>query len=149
LNLVDEFQQLVIKGQLGNSQAFEMSRLPKGQQPIVFRRIRSGELNSYAKLRAFVDGLLNIGTTSEMFAVKEVTREEQKTLTRLEKMLEQVIRLVGESVKDNELVALRKMRRGNLDLNIQRIELLTQHLGKLKKALTTVVMQQEALDQAD
>lgn len=93
-------------------------------------------------------GLLNIGTNSEMFAVKEVTREEQETLTRLEKMLEQMTRLVGKSVKDNELVALRKMRRGNLGLNIQRIELFTKHLSKVKNALTTVVMQQEALDQA-
>lgn len=148
LNLADEYQQLVIRGQLGNSQAFEMSRLPVGQQPIVFRRIRSGELDGYNKLRAFVDGLLNIGTTGEMFALEEITREEQETLTRLEKMLEQVSRLVGESVKDNELIALKKMRRGNLDLNIQRIELLTQHLGKLKKALTTAAMQHEALDLA-
>ncbi len=148
LNLSEEYQQLVIKGQLGNSQAFEMSRLPRGQQPVVFRRIRSGELGSYAKLRAFVDGLLNIGATGEMFAAEEVTREEQETLTRLEKMLEQVAQVVGESVRDNELVALKKMRRGNLDLNIQRVDLLIQHLGKIKKALTVAAMQQEALDQA-
>ena len=147
LNLAYEYQELVIKGQLGNSQAFEMSRLPRGQQPLVFRKIRNGELNSYNKLRAYVDGLLNIGVTDEMFTQEEETPEERETLTRLEKMLEQVTALVGETVKDNELVALRKMRRGNLDLNIQRIDLLTQHLGKLKKALTTAAMRQEALDE--
>lgn len=148
LNLSPEYQQLVIRGQLGNSQAFEMSRLPKGQQLIVFRKINGGELNSYAKLRAFVDSLLNIGVTSEMFALEEVSSEERETLSRLEKMLEQVTKVVCESFKDNELVALRKMRRGNLDLNIQRIDLLNQHLVKIKKALTVAAMQHQALDLA-
>lgn len=146
LNLDEPYQKLVIKGQLGNSQAFEMSRVPRGQQLLVFRKINAGELNSYAKLRAFVDSLLNIGVTSEMFALEEVSSEERETLSRLEKMLEQVTKVVCESFKDNELVALRKMRRGNLDLNIQRLDLLTLHLGKIKKALTTAAMQHDALD---
>ena len=146
LNLCADYQQLVIRGQLGNSQAFEMSRLSPGQQPIVFRKIRNGELDSYAKLRAFVDSLLNIGVTSEMFTLAEVSSEERETLSRLEKMLEQVAKVVSESFHENELVALRKMRRGNLDLNIQRLDLLTLHLGKIKKALTTAAMQHDALD---
>jgi ParB family chromosome partitioning protein len=148
LNLAEEYQQLVIKGQLGNSQAFEMSRLPRGQQPLVFRKINCGELNSYAKLRAFVDGLLNVEQTAEMFSSEEVTPEDRATLTKLEKMLEQVARVIGESYKDNELVALKKMRRGNLEVNIQRIELIEQSLAKVKKAMTAAAMQHAALDLA-
>jgi hypothetical protein len=105
-------------------------------------------VNRYNKLHAVVNGLLDIGSIDEMFAPAEVTPEDQEIITRLEKTLEQVTRLVGETVRNDELVALKKMRRGNLDLNVQRIELLTQHLGKAKKALTASAMKHEALELA-
>jgi len=50
----------------------------------VFRRIKSGELGSYNKLRSFVDGLIACEQQEAIFALQEMTLEEKQAVSRFE-----------------------------------------------------------------
>lgn len=145
LNLAGDYQDLVIKGILSPSQGFELSRVPKEKQPIVFRKIRNGELNGYDKLRSFVTALVNIEETRALFDLPEMSEEEKETLTSYERMIEKCTEIVRKAYEDNDLVVLKKVTRGNLQINIERLDMITKGLGKIKKVLVENLMQQEAL----
>lgn len=148
LNLAGDYQDLVVKGTLTPSQAFELSRVPREQQQVVFRKIRDGQLNSYDKLRAFVTAMVNIEETMALFNVPEMTAEEQKALTSYERMIEKCMEVVRKAYDDNDLVVLKKVTRANVQTNLDRLDLITKGLSKIRKVLTENVMQQEALELA-
>lgn len=148
LNLAGDYQDLVVKGTLTPSQAFELSRVPREQQQLVFRKIRDGQLNSYDKLRAFVTAMVNIEETMALFDVPEMTAEEQKALTSYERMIEKCMEVVRKAYDDNDLVVLKKVTRSNVQTNLDRLDLITKGLAKIRKVLTENVMQQEALELA-
>jgi len=148
LSLAGEYQDAVIKGILTPSQGFELSRLPRDQQQVVFRKIRDGQLNSYDKLRAFVSALVHIDQTMALFDVPEITAAEKKALTSYEKMIEKCMEVVRKAYDDNDLVVLKKVTRGNIQINLDRLDLITKGLAKIRKALTENIMQQAVLEMA-
>lgn len=148
LNLAGDYQDLVVKGTLTPSQAFELSRVPREQQQLVFRKIRDGQLNSYDKLRAFVTAMVNIEETMALFDVPDMTAEEQKALTSYERMIEKCMEVVRKAYDDNDLIVLKKVTRSNVQTNLNRLDLITKGLSKIRKVLTENVMQQEALELA-
>lgn len=148
LSLAGEFQDAVIKGILTPSQGFELSRLPRDQQQVVFRKIRDGQLNSYDKLRAFVSALVHIDQTMALFDVPEITAAEKKALTSYEKMIEKCMEVVRKAYNDNDLVVLKKVTRGNIQINLDRLDLIVKGLAKIRKALTENIMQQAVLEMA-
>lgn len=146
LNLAGDYQDLVIKGHLSPSQGFELSRVPKEQQQVVFRKIRSGELNSYDKLRAFVTAMVNIEETMALFDVPEMTEDEKKAYTAYEKMIEKCVEVVRKAYDDNDLAVLKKVTAGNVNVNLERLDLITRGLAKIRKVMTENVMQQSAIE---
>lgn len=146
LNLAGDYQDLVIKGHLSPSQGFELSRVPREQQQVVFRKIRNGELNSYEKLRAFVSAMVNIEETLALFDLPEMTEEEQKALTAYEKMIEKCVEVVRKAYDDNELSVLKKVTRANVSVNLERLDMITKGLAKIRKLMVENVMQQEAIE---
>ena len=148
LSLAGEFQDAVIKGILTPSQGFELSRLPRDQQQVVFRKIRDGQLNSYDKLRAFVSALVHIDQTMALFDVPEITAAEKKALTSYEKMIEKCMEVVRKAYDDNDLVVLKKVTRGNIQINLDRLDLIVKGLARIRKALTENIMQQAVLEMA-
>lgn len=145
LNLAGDYQDAVIKGILSPSQGFELSRLPREKQAVVFRKIRDGQLVGYDRLRSFVSALVNIQETMAMFDLPAMTKSEEQTLTGYEKMIERCTEVVSKAYDNNDLVVLKKVTRGNLQVNIARLDLIIRDLGKIKRALTETMMQQEAL----
>lgn len=146
LNLAGDYQDCLVKGILSPSQAFELSRVPADRQPIVFRKIRNGELNSYEKLRAFVTAMVNIEETAALFDVPAMTEEEQTALTSYERMIERCVEVVAKAYDGNDLVVLKKVTRANIQTNIDRLDLIVKGLAKIRKTLTENVMQQTALE---
>ena len=136
LTLSAAMQDMVLKGHIGNSEAFEMSRVTEHEeQMIVFRKIKDGTLNTYEKLRAFVSGLLDKDIQDNLFELPVLNEEEQDAKTSFERTMERVTRLLKAAFKENELVVLRKVLAGNRDENIERIELMIRDLNKIRKAL--------------
>jgi len=146
LNLAGDYQDLVIKGALTPSQGYELSRLPREQQQVVFRKIRDGQLASYDKLRAFVSAMVNIEETMALFDVPEITEEEKKAYTSYEKMIEKCVEVVRKAYDENDLVVLKKVTRANVQVNLDRLDLITKGLTKIRKALTENIMQQAVLE---
>ena len=145
LNLKTDFQDLVIKGHLSPSQAFEMSRVSGEDQLVVFRKIREGKLDSYEKLRAFVSSLLDTSIEGSLFEIKPLTEKERAVLTSYELAIDKLVAFLNRSFKDNELLVLKKVLAGNRSENIEKIDLIIKDLQKIRKALVIDSLQQEAL----
>jgi len=132
LNLKEEYQDMVVKGQLTPSQAYEMSRLPQGKQDLVFEKIRKGELNSYNKLYSFVTAMINIEAQGEIFALApllESERESINTFSGLMSSIERFIKRVQETDK------LRHMEKAvfHSEITPERIDFIIQSLQKIRR----------------
>jgi ParB family chromosome partitioning protein len=145
LRLADDFQGMVVKGHISPSQAFEMSRVSGNDQLVVFRKIRDGTLNTYVKLRAFVDGLLDTSAEGTLFDIQPLTEKERAVLTSYESAMDKIAAFLNRSFKDNELLILKKVLASNRAENIAKVDLIIQHLQKIRKALVVDSLHQEAL----
>jgi ParB family chromosome partitioning protein len=145
LRLADDFQGMVVKGHISPSQAFEMSRVSGNDQLAVFRKIRDGPLSTYEKLRAFVDGLLDTSAEGALFDIQPLTEKERAVLTSYESAMDKIGAFLNRSFKDNELLILKKVLASNRAENIAKVDLIIQHLQKIRKALVVDSLHQEAL----
>jgi len=66
LALRDDYQAMLARGTLGPSQAYEMSRLPPPLQDELLRLIKAGACDSYNRLRASAEGLLQRDKQGEL-----------------------------------------------------------------------------------
>lgn len=128
LNLTEENRHLVIDGTLSNAQAQEMARVSPDKQDIVKRKIVSGELSTYNKLRAFVDGLLLLENQENLFVLQSVTEEERQSIDRVKNLLNTIERFVSETSSD-----VLKKAAYHSSITPERIDLIINHLMKLRK----------------
>ena len=60
-------------------------------------------------------------------------------------MIEKCTEVVRKAYDDNDLVVLKNVTRVNLQVNIERMDMIMKGLGRIKKVLVENLMQQEAL----
>lgn len=135
LNLDPRYRQSLVKGQITPSQGFELSRLPVDIQHILFEKIISGKADTYNKLRAMSNALLNPPPVqNEMF---DIPREEEfvRVTTKYEKMLEKLCHFLRESFSEKDLKVLPRVVRGNVDNNLHRMDQAMSELKRIKKAM--------------
>lgn len=135
LNLSPEYQKLVIEGAIGHSQAFEMSRVPPNQQSLIFRKLQSGQLASYNKLRSFVSALIIASNQSTIFAFQSATPEEKKSIDDFSSLMSSVERLIRATMATNT-DHLKKVV-FHSDVTPERIDFVIQNLMKLRKIIMT------------
>ncbi len=128
LNFSEEKPRLVVCGTLSNAQAQEMARLSHARQNIVRERILSGALPTYNKLRAFVDGLILAENQSNLFVLETVSDEERAAIDRVGSLLTTIERLIADTAPSNM-----KKAAYHSAITAQRIDLIIQHLMKLRK----------------
>jgi ParB family chromosome partitioning protein len=112
LSLRGEYQDLLARGQIGASQAYELSRLSPANQDVLFRAIRSGQCRTYDQLRAQATALVEAEAQSVFFAVEEApapSAAEVKAATRFEAKIGQVAKLLRQGISENEVVAVKKV----------------------------------------
>jgi len=142
LNLAPKFQEALTLGGLSPSQAFEMSRLADhGDQELVFRKIRAGELTTYNYLRRFVNALVTARKQTALFALPN--KEDLEIVNRWEKVLDAVTGLVCKSFSPDDCRVLARVHQGNAHLNLTKIDLIIQHLHRIKKAMLENASRQE------
>jgi hypothetical protein len=144
LNLSPAHQKLVEAGKIGNSEAFEMSRLPASKQDVVLRRIMSGELSSYNKLRSFVDGLMLCEQQEAIFALQEVSGEEKRAIDYFESLMRNIQSFVAEV--DNEEAV--KKAAFHSSVRAERLDLVIRHLMRLRKLVLAGSGIKEAIEAA-
>jgi ParB/RepB/Spo0J family partition protein len=143
LNLAPKFQEALTLGGLSPSQAFEMSRLADyGDQELVFRKIRAGELPTYNHLRRFVTAMSDARKQTALFALPK--KEDLEIVNRWEKVLDAVTGLVCKSFSPEDCRVLARVHQGNTRVNLAKIDLIIQHLHQVKKAMLENASRQEA-----
>jgi len=110
-----------------------MSRVPKERQKFVFDAIRSGRADSYNKLRSLVNALLM--TEAQTSILPEPTEQEKKIVNKYDRMIERLVSFLNKSFNREDLSILAKVLSGSSQNNIQRINLIIDHLNRIKKAL--------------
>ena len=134
LSLTEDHQQLVIKGLISNSQAFEMSRVSPAKQALILRKIQAGELGSYNKLRSFVDGLIMLESQTAIFVIKALTPSEQETIRDLENVVRSVERFI-KTVHDRGKLKHFKKLVFHSEVPVERMDLIIQQLMKFRKSM--------------
>jgi ParB family transcriptional regulator, chromosome partitioning protein len=128
LNLSEQFQDMIKAGTLGNMHASELSRLPQDKQHHVYCKIVNGDLNTFNKLRAYVDSLLLLEAQTDLFALQSISEEERQDMNRIETLFRYIEKLIKETDQDN----LKKAAFHNT-FTPDRIDLIIRHLMKLRK----------------
>jgi ParB family transcriptional regulator, chromosome partitioning protein len=134
LNLAPEHQRLIVERIIGNAQAQEMARVGPSHQAVILRKIRSGELVSYNKLRSFVDGLIMAEKQEAIFAFTTITEEEKKSINDFSGLLRTIERLIVVT-QDNGSDHLKKAVFHANDITPERVDLIIQHLVKIRKVI--------------
>ena len=147
LNLAPEYQDALTKGVLTPSQAFEMSRLKPEHQRKLFVLIGQGKADTYNKLRALTTAMIQQEQQPGFFAPPDPKQQEVRA--KYDRMLEGVLRLVERSFDAEDMSVLKTALRGNVALNVERIDLIIKHLNKIKRALVEAQSHQEVLEGVD
>lgn len=134
LNLDPVYQKMVVEGKIGNSQAFEMSRVPADQQHIVFRQIKAGKLDSYNKVRSFVDGLLKLQEQASIFEFQILTLEEKGAIDGFNTMLKSCERFIAACYGDK----INHLKKAVFhDIQVERLDMVINGLMKIRKMVLT------------
>ncbi|MDQ5987895.1 MAG: Nucleoid occlusion protein [Syntrophus sp. SKADARSKE-3] len=145
LKLTPVFQDYTMKGILSPSQAQELSRLPKELQGTVFDKIASGQAGTYNKLRSLVNAILF--AQEQMSFLPEPTGEERNTFSKYDRMMERIVSMLQQSFDREDLSVLSKVLSSSVSQNIERIDMIIQHLNKIKKALLQADSKREVFEQ--
>ncbi len=133
LNLVPEYQAMTIKGKLNHNEAYEMSRLAPEKQGVVLKQILAGNLKTFNKLRAFVDGLIELEQQESLFTLESISEEEKKSIDEFDSLLRSAERFIASANKDR-LVHLRKAV-FHSSVTPERLDLIIQQFMKLRKII--------------
>jgi len=142
LNLSPRFQEALVNGVIGPSQAFEISRLADhDDQGRVFQKIKAGELPTYNHLRRFVTAMVEAKKQVALFALPR--KEDLQVVSRWEKVLDAVTGLIVKSFSQDDCQVLAKVYQGNTQVNLEKIDLIVRHLNLVKKAMLESASRQE------
>jgi ParB family transcriptional regulator, chromosome partitioning protein len=133
LNLAPEYQALTLKGKLNHNEAYEMSRLTAREQAIAYRKISAGELPTFNKLRAFIDGIIAGRNQEAIFALTAINEKEKSTINELEGAVRSVQRFMASINKERE--AHLKKTAFHSHVTPEMLDLIIQQLMKLRKLI--------------
>ena len=115
-------------------EAYEMSRLETYEdQDLVFHKIRRGELKGQTQVRRFINALIDARRQKPLFEVSE--EKQANIVTRWEKSLEAVSKLICSSFSTKDCEILAKVFKGDTEMNITKIDLVVGHLKMIKEAM--------------
>jgi ParB/RepB/Spo0J family partition protein len=131
LNLSPEYQAMTLKGKLNHNEAYEMSRLVPEKQVIVLKQILAGNLKTFNKLRAFVDGLIELEKQESIFTLESINEEEKKSIDEFDSLLRSAERFIASTDKDR----LGHLRKAVFHSSVtpERLDLIIQQFMKLRK----------------
>ena len=143
LRLNPAYLDLMEKGHLTPSQGTELARLDPHDQDTLFKLIRDGRCETYAKLRAATDALIAAASQGNFFDKPQVSEAEAKLLSAFENKIEQIVRLVTAGFKDNEIVALKKINPHRAGIVAEQLGVIGKQLKLIERAVQKAVAQGE------
>ena len=146
LKLDEAYQRLLDKGQIGASQAYEMSRLGERGQATLFKAIRRGDCPSYDALRAQANAIVEVEAQSAFFDDDEapaISEDDVAAANRFERKIDTVAAMLAAGFKDNEIVAVQKVNPTNAATLADKMALMQRDLKALEMALRKAAVQLE------
>jgi hypothetical protein len=134
LRLHPTYQRCLIDRRLTPSQAYEMSRLPEDQQHALMLHLEQGRAETYDKLRALVNKLLQPPAEQVTFGL-EMAEEEKTVGARYDRIIQRLVEFVRGSFNPRDLKVLPRVVTSSLDVNIKQLDLIMAELAKIKKAM--------------
>ncbi len=134
LSLAPEYRDLVAKGALGPSEAYEIARVPVDKQHIVYGRMQRGELNTYNKLYAFVQGMINLQNQSEIFALAPMSEDERESVETFSGLISSVERFIRKVQEQDRIKHLEKAV-FHSDVNPERVDYIITSLQKIRRTI--------------
>lgn len=147
LNLKPEYQGLTITGELSPLQAYEISRLPKSKQDMVFLKVRKGELNTYNKLYAFVTAMINLENQTEIFALSPLTENERESISTFDGLVTSIERFIRKIHQQDTLRHLEKAA-FHSSVNAEKLDFIIHSLQKIRRTILTGEGVKKALKEA-
>ena len=145
LKLSDTYQDCVAKGILSPSQGQEVSRVPQDKQRFVFDMISSGKAGSYNKLRSLVNAI--VAAEAQSSFLPEPTEKEIAVKRKYDQVIEKLVGFLTRAFNRDDMTVLSKVLAGSTKVNIERIDLIIEHLNKIKKAMLKADSTQDIMDQ--
>lgn len=144
LKLDPLYQECMIKNIITPSQAQELSRLSLEGQQVLFKMIKDGRANTYNKLRALANTILFKEQYGEQTTlVNEPTKTEIKIKNKYDRMVDRLLQFITRSFSLDDLTVLKSVISSSVSLNIEKIDLIVEHLQKIKKAMIQAETTQE------
>jgi ParB/RepB/Spo0J family partition protein len=129
LNLSPEHQALVQAGRLDHNEAYEMTRVAEGKRVLILKKIMAGELGTYNKLRAFVDGLIACDQQEAIFALQEFTPAEKAAVDLFALTMRNIDSFVSKVENEEAL----KKAAFHSAIVADQLDLIIKHLMRLRK----------------
>jgi len=129
LGLSLEHQKLVEAGRLDHNEAYEMTRVPEGKRSLILKKILAGELGTYNKLRAFVDGLIASERQEAIFALQEFTPAEKAAVDLFALTMRNIDSFVSKVENEEAL----KKAAFHSAIVADQLDLIIKHLMRLRK----------------
>ncbi|MBN1548272.1 MAG: ParB/RepB/Spo0J family partition protein [Syntrophaceae bacterium] len=145
LKLAPVFQDYVVKGILTPSQAQEMSRLSEDKQGLVFDRISAGKAETYNELRSLVNAMLCV--TEQTSFLTEPTPKQREVNNKYDRMIENIVNFINRCFDREDMTVLAAVLTPAARENIERIDLITWHLNRIKRALLQADSTREVIKQ--
>ena len=144
LNLLPEYQDMVVSGMLVRAQAYHASTLPRALQPLFIKKALSGGIDNVQACRALAQGILLVQQQDAIFALQEVSPEERKAIVHFESMIKSIEAFIAELTNEKAL----KKAVFHSNVRIEQLDLILANLRKLRLLVLKGSGVKEALDAA-
>ncbi|HVB67961.1 MAG TPA: hypothetical protein VNE67_08920 [Acetobacteraceae bacterium] len=143
LTLQPEYQALLASGNLKPSEATELTRLGPRGQTTLFNAIRTGGCRTYNDLRASANALVQAEAQFTLMADEPIppSEEEQQLARGFEASVERIGSLLRSGIRDNQVVAVRKVNPGRTAYLADLLGVMQKDLRRIEVALREAAVQ--------
>ena len=104
------------------------------KQQGVFLKLQRGELNSYNKLFAYVQGVINLAAQEEIFALAPLSEKEQESIANLSSLIASIERFIGKVQEQDKAKHLEKAV-FHSDVSPERVDYIITSLQKIRRTI--------------
>jgi ParB family chromosome partitioning protein len=151
LNLDPEHQALLESGNLKPTEAYELARLSRRGQAVLFAAIRTGKCRNNGDLRAMSNALIAAEAQPSFMQDERPapSKEETQQMTAFEANVEKVAALLRSGINDNQVTAVRKINPHRAGHLADLMAAMQKDLRRIEVALRETAVQASFLDAAE
>jgi len=138
LNLNPEYQTALEQGGLTIGQANELAKLNGSGQRQLVKMIETGKVKSHKDVVNAACAILEAQQQVSMFAPVQVTDKDKKTVARIERKITSVKQLLGQSIKDNDLIIFNQVNPHRAKQVAEEIKMIRHELGMIQEGLNRI-----------